>query len=833
MSPNSFCNFTNLIVRTRKLLTCVLCVGLCLAAVGCALSPQKSDQGTQTNTESALVSLDIAPKATSLAIRGNQQLTAIGHFKDGSQRNLTASVHWTSSAPHIVHIDARGIAIGLDAGASTISASLGHISGESKLKVQINPLTSLAIAPARISLATGDVQQLRVVGKYLDGSVKDVTASAAWSSSTPTVASISASGVARATSPGTTLAIARIDFLASVASLTVTSGSASLQSISVTPVLPVLAVGGTQQFSATGTYSDGSTRDLTRVASWSCSAPAVASINQNGFANALTVGTARIAASLDAFSSSASLTIDAATLQSISVNPPNPSIVAGSTQQFSAIASYSDGSTRDITSQGTWTTSPAQVATITNTGLATATGEGTATIQVSFHSVAGTGTMAVMANSTGAIASTFFSMHVNDFRTPWPTVPIGGVRLWDTQTTWGQINTSPGIYDWTKLDRRLTQAQSRGADVMYELGRTPVWAQCSSTDSTCGSGVTITCGHNGVTAAGGPGQCYPPNDLKIDGSGPNQHWKDWVTAVVTHSRGFVRYYEIWNEPDIAHSWQGSFAQLARMEQDAKAIVGSIDPSALVVTPAPVDMHPGPTWMDRYMAAGGAQAADVIAFHGYVECIGGCVPHVYPTAEDEVLLISKFKAVMLAHGQQTKPIFITEGSWGRTDINLFTDQDLRSAFIVRYHLLQGSLGIARSYWYLWDGIGVGTLWDTVNTNLQGCAGGGIPNNGGYLCPSGIAYQQVYNWLVGASPSAPCSANGTVWSCGYTRGGGYHALAVWDASKTCSNGVCATSIYSPDSQFVQYRDLAGGTKSVASGSTIQIGAKPVLLETGNVP
>src|SRR5207253_5928558 len=402
MSPNSFCNFTNLIVRTRKLLTCVLCVGLCLIAVGCALSPQKSDQGTQTNTESALVSLDIAPKATSLAIRGNQQLTAIGHFKDGSQRNLTASVHWTSSAPHIVHIDARGIAIGLDAGASTISASLGHISGESKLKVQINPLTSLAIAPARISLATGDVQQLRVVGKYLDGSVKDVTASAAWSSSTPTVASISASGVARATSPGTTLAIARIDFLASVASLTVTSGSASLQSISVTPVLPVLAVGGTQQFSATGTYSDGSTRDLTRVASWSCSAPAVASINQNGFANALTVGTARIAASLGAFSSSASLTIDAATLHSISVNPPNPSIVAGSTQQFSAIAIYSDGSSHDITSQGTWTTSPAQVATITNTGLATATGEGTATIQVSFHSVAGTGTMAVMANSTGA-----------------------------------------------------------------------------------------------------------------------------------------------------------------------------------------------------------------------------------------------------------------------------------------------------------------------------------------------------------------------------------------------------------------------------------------------
>src|SRR5437588_746867 len=331
MSPNSFCNFTNLIVRTRKLLTCVLCVGLCLIAVGCALSPQKSDQGTQTNTESALVSLDIAPKATSLAIRGNRQLTAIGHFKDGSQRNLTASVHWTSSAPHIVHIHARGIAIGLDAGASTISASLGHISGESKLKVQINPLTSLAIAPARISLATGDVQQLRVVGKYLDGSVKDVTASAAWSSSTPTVASI----------------------------------------------------------------------------------------NQNGFANALTVGTARIAASLDAFSSSASLTIDAATLQSISVNPPNPSIVAGSTQQFSAIASYSDGSTRDITSQGTWTTSPAQVATISNTGLATATGEGTATIQVSFHSVAGNGTLAVMANSSGAIPSTFFSMHINDFRTPW------------------------------------------------------------------------------------------------------------------------------------------------------------------------------------------------------------------------------------------------------------------------------------------------------------------------------------------------------------------------------------------------------------------------------
>ena len=54
----------------------------------------------------------------------------------------------------------------------------------------------------------------------------------------------------------------------------------------------------------------------------------------------------------------------APTLNSIAVTPANPSIGTGVTQQFTATGSYSDGSTQNMTSQATWTSSSPSVATI-------------------------------------------------------------------------------------------------------------------------------------------------------------------------------------------------------------------------------------------------------------------------------------------------------------------------------------------------------------------------------------------------------------------------------------------------------------------------------------
>src|ERR1700734_3553324 len=87
-------------------------------------------------------------------------------------------------------------------------------------------------------------------------------------------------------------------------------------------------------------------------------------------------------------------------------------------------------------------------------------------------------------------------------------------------------------------------------------------------------------------------------------------------------------------------------------------------------------------------------------------------------------------------------------------------------------------------------------------------------------------------------APCTANGgstyaAVYTCELTRPGGYTALAVWDTTQTCSNSVCTYSNYTPNSQYTQYRNVAGTVTSITPGQTVQIGAEPILLENMTAP
>src|SRR5262249_17985248 len=114
---------------------------------------------------------------------------------------------------------------------------------------------------------------------------------------------------------------------------------------------------------------------------------------------------------------------------------------------------------------------------------------------------------------------------------------------------------------------------------------------------------------------------------------------------------------------------------------------------------------------------------------------------------------------------------------------------------------------------------------------------MPNTGFFYTPdthslieAGTAYQQVYNWTVGATPAGACSAKGSVWTCSFTRAGGYQAMAVWDTSQSCSKGNCTTSLYSLSSPYPQYRQL-DGTMTPITTVSVPIGLLPIWLESGN--
>jgi uncharacterized protein YjdB len=122
--------------------------------------------------------------------------------------------------------------------------------------------------------------------------------------------------------------------------LTVTA--AVLQSIAVTPANPTVGKGLTQQFTATGTYSDNSTPNLTAQVTWASATPSVA-IGATGLATPVNTGTSTISASLGAVSGSTVLTVTAAVQQSIAVTPANPTVGKGLTQQCVLSVTVRDG----------------------------------------------------------------------------------------------------------------------------------------------------------------------------------------------------------------------------------------------------------------------------------------------------------------------------------------------------------------------------------------------------------------------------------------------------------------------------------------------------------
>ena len=151
---------------------------------------------------------------------------------------------------------------------------------------------------------------------------------------------------------------------------------------------PSIAKGTTQQFAATGTYTDGTTADLTPQVTWASANPAVASISGTGLASGLGQGTAGITATLGGVSSPAdTLTVTPAALVSINVSPASPSIAKGMTQQFTATATYTDGTMADLSGKVGWSSDNPLVASISGTGLASGLGQGTTGITATLGGV--------------------------------------------------------------------------------------------------------------------------------------------------------------------------------------------------------------------------------------------------------------------------------------------------------------------------------------------------------------------------------------------------------------------------------------------------------------
>src|SRR5580704_16673856 len=103
--------------------------------------------------------------------------------------------------------------------------------------------------------------------------------------------------------------------------LSATSPAPTLKSISLASSSGSIAVGATQQFTATATYSNGSTANVSSTATWTVAIPAVATINASGMVTGVTAGSTTVTASQNGISGSATLDVTGKSVTSISVSP--------------------------------------------------------------------------------------------------------------------------------------------------------------------------------------------------------------------------------------------------------------------------------------------------------------------------------------------------------------------------------------------------------------------------------------------------------------------------------------------------------------------------------
>ena len=446
-----------------------------------------------TVTDALLLSIDVTPVNDGVPAGRTLQFTATGKFTDTTTRDLTSEVAWTSSDTAIAQISnddgSHGLAKGLARGDATITATLGDIVGSATFHVSDAVLTSIAVTPINPSVPLGLTQAFTATGTFTDNTTLDLTTEVTWASSDATVAQISNAddhGVATTLAKGTTDITATLGDVVGKTTLTVTD--VALQSLAITPVNPSVPFRLTQAFTATGTFSDKTTRDMTADVTWSSSDIAVAQISNadgsHGVAAGVKKGEVTITARLDAVTTDTQLTVTDAVLESIALAPANPSVPAGLSQPFTATGTFSDSSTRDLTKEVAWGSSDPAIAQISNAdgsrGEATGLKKGQVTITSTLFGVSGTTQLTV----TDAVLASLA------IAPDGPSVPAGRTQAFSATGTFSDHTSRDltGDVTWASSDAEVAQISnvdgSRGVATGLKKGATAISAALGGITAT-------------------------------------------------------------------------------------------------------------------------------------------------------------------------------------------------------------------------------------------------------------------------------------------------------------------------------------------------------------
>lgn len=347
-------------------------------------------------TAAQLTSIVVTGAPESLASGYSAQLVATGNYTDGSTADISNQVAWSSSQSTILRVSSSGVVTGLAQGTASVHAALSGItSNDAFTTVTSAVLLTLVVSPEEITLPRGLTRSVAARGDYSDNQSADLTTSVAWQSQNPAVATVDSSGLIRGVSTGTATIVARRDGITSN-TVTVTVTEAQLSSISITPTSLVIPRGVANKLTATGTYTDGSTQDISAQVSWLPANAAIATVSPTGIVTGANVGQTTVRASTGGVNSNTvTVRVTQAALTSLSITPQPVAVAQGRTQQMTATGRYSDGSTQNLSSAVSWRSSNPSIFTVNSAGLVNGVFLGEGTLSATLGSVTGTGVIKV------------------------------------------------------------------------------------------------------------------------------------------------------------------------------------------------------------------------------------------------------------------------------------------------------------------------------------------------------------------------------------------------------------------------------------------------------
>ena len=356
-----------------------------------------SGSSTLDVSNATIVSISVTPSGRTIPPDTRLTFAATGLFSDRTTQVITRDCTWASDNHAVATVGAGGTATAIGPGTANISATFTGVSGMAPLNVSSATLSSISVTPASAVLAPTTSANCVATGTFSDGSTQVITNIVTWTSSAPSVASVNSGGKVTAQSHGNATITAQLGSLSANCAIVV-DGS-PLTSIKISPQIASIPQQTELAFVATGTFADGNTQNLTTSVLWTSSPASVATISNlpatTGEATGLEPGTATITALFGGQLGTATLTVTSATATSLRVSPAATNLEHGGFTRFTALAEFSDGTTRDVTSSVTWTSSNASVAIVTPTGVATSTRSGMTNVTATMNDLSGTAVLMV------------------------------------------------------------------------------------------------------------------------------------------------------------------------------------------------------------------------------------------------------------------------------------------------------------------------------------------------------------------------------------------------------------------------------------------------------